>query len=127
LDAPVGQVSEPPIGELFGRLGEDGRAFVQAEIGLVKAIARHRIGGARNGMIALVAGILLLNAALIALVVSIALALAPLVGPLLGGIITFVGVAVIAALVARWGAGRMSALGGDAEERAALAGAEPKR
>jgi hypothetical protein len=127
LDAPVGQVAEPPIGELFGRLGEDGRAFVQAEIGLVKAIARHRIDAARNGMIALVAGILLLNAALIALVVSIALALAPVVGPLLGGLVTFAGVAAIAALLARWGAGRMSALAGDAEERAALAGAEPKR
>jgi hypothetical protein len=127
LDAPATHVAEPPIGELFGRLGEDGRAFVQAEIGLVRAIARHRIGAARNGLIALVAGILLLNAALITLIVSIALALAPLVGPLLAGLITFAATALVAALLGWWGAGRMSALGGDAEEKAALAGTEPRR
>jgi hypothetical protein len=127
LDASSTQVAEKPIGELFGRLGEDGRAFVRAEIGLVKAIARHRIGAARNGVIALVAGILLLNAALITLIVSIALALAPLVGSLLAGLITFAGTALVAALLAWWGAGRMSALGGDAEEQAALAAAERGR
>jgi hypothetical protein len=120
-------VSERPIGELFGRLGEDGRAFVQAELGLVKAIARHRIGAAKNGAIAVLVAILLVNAALITLVVSIALALAPHVGPLLAGIITFVGTALLAGLLAWWGAGRLGALGGDAEERAALAGPGPRR
>jgi hypothetical protein len=126
LDAPTGNTAETSIGELFGRLGDEGRAFVQAELGLVKAIARHRIGAARNGAIALVAGILLINAALIALIVSIVLALATRVGPLLGGLITFVGVAIVAGLMIWWGAGRMSVLGGDAQDRAALAGSEPR-
>jgi hypothetical protein len=108
------------VGELFGRLGEDGRAFVQAEIGLLKAIAARRIANARSGAIALISAILLVNAALIALVVSIALALALHVGPLLGGLITFAGVSVIAGLLGWWGVGRLGALGGDAEERAAL-------
>jgi len=76
LDAPVETPTESSVGELFGRLGEDGRAFVQAEVGLVKAIAAHRIAKARNGGIALLVAILLINAAIIALVVSIALALA---------------------------------------------------
>jgi hypothetical protein len=126
LDAQAGNEAESSIGELFGRLGENGRAFLQAEIGLVKAIARHRIGAARNGAIALVVGILLANAALIALVVSIALALALRFGPLLGGLITFIGVGLIAGLLIWWGAGRMSVLGGDAEERAALSGRETR-
>ncbi|MDB5720762.1 MAG: hypothetical protein JWP15_1380 [Alphaproteobacteria bacterium] len=108
------------MGELFGRLGDEGRAFVQAEIGLVKAIAAHRIGNARNGVIALIVGLLLINAASISLVVSIALALAASLGPLLGGLITFAGVSILAGLLIWWGARRMKALGGDAEERAAL-------
>jgi hypothetical protein len=116
----VGKPPESSVGELFGRLGEDGRAFVQAEIGLVKAIAAHRIANARNGGIALVVAILLINAAIIALVVSIALALALHLGPLLGGLITFVGVLVIAGVLGWWGVGRLGALAGDAEERAAL-------
>lgn len=124
MDAPGGNPSQRSIGELFGRLGEDGRAFVQAEIGLAKAIVRHRIGAARNGAIALVLAILLINAALITLVVSIALALALRFGPLLAGIITFVGVTIVAGLLAWWGSGRLGALGGDAEERAALAARE---
>ena len=127
LDAPAGKPHESSIGELFGRVGDDARAFVTAELGLVKAIARHRIGAARNGAIALVVAILLVNAALITLIVSIALALATKMGPLLGGIVTFVGVAILAGLLAWWGAGRLSALGGDPEERATLAKAEIKR
>jgi hypothetical protein len=121
LDAPAGKPTESSVGELFGRLGEDGRAFVQAEIGLVKAIAVHRIGNARNGAIALFLALLLVNAAVIALAVSIALALALHLGPLLGGLITFAGICLIAALLGWWGVGRLGALAGDAEERAALA------
>ena len=124
MDEPAGPVAEPPIGELFGRLGEDGRAFVQAELGLVKAIARHRVTAARSGAIALLLAILLVNAALIALVVSIAMAIAIELGLLLGGLITFAAVSAIAGLLAWWGSGRLSALGGDAEEKAALAVAE---
>ena len=119
MDAPAGKPAEASIGELFGRVGDEGRAFVRAEIGLLTAIARHRIAASRNGAIAIVAGILLINAALIALVVSIALELALRVGPLLGGAITFVGVGLVAGLLLWWGAGRLRALGGDAEERAA--------
>ena len=126
MDEPAGPVAEPPIGELFGRLGEDGRAFVQAELGLIKAIARHRIAAARSGAIALLLAVLLANAALIALVVSIAMAIATELGPLLGGLITFAGVGVIAGLLGWWGAGRLSALGGGVEEQVALAAGERK-
>jgi hypothetical protein len=112
---------EASIGDLFTRLKEDGSAFLKAEAGLYRAIARHRIGKARNGVIALVAAIFLLNAALITLMVCIALALATLVGPLLAGIITFAAVGIVGFLLVRWGAGKLAALAGDEEERAALA------
>jgi hypothetical protein len=112
---------EASIGDLFSRLTEDGRAYVRAEVALYGAIARRRVGKARNGAIALVAAIFLLNAALITLIVCIALALATLIGPLLAGIATFVGVGIIAFLLVRWGAGKLAALSGDEEERAALA------
>ena len=120
MDAPRG-VPEASIGDLFSRLKEDGTAYVRAEVGLFSAIARHRVGKARNGAIALVAAIFLLNAALITLVVCIALALATLIGPLLAGIATFLAVGVIAFLLVRWGAGKLTALSGDQEEKAALA------
>jgi hypothetical protein len=112
---------EASIGDLFSRLKEDGSAYVKAEMGLFAAIARHRVGKARSGFVALVAAIFLLNAALIALLVSIVAALALKVGPLAAGAITFVAVAVIAFLLVRWGAGKLSALSGDEEEKAALA------
>ncbi len=123
MDAPRG-MPEASIGDLFSRLKEDGKAFAQAEVGLYRAIARRRAGKARNGAIALVAAYLLLNAALITLIVCIALALATLIGPLLAGLATFAGIGLIAFLLVRWGAGKLSALSGDEEERAALAAGE---
>jgi hypothetical protein len=123
LDARSG-FGERSIGDLFGSLAQEGKAYVSAEVDLYRTIARRRVGKARNGAIALVAAIFLLNAALITLVVCIALALATLIGPLLAGIGTFVGVGMIAFLLVRYGAGKLSALGGDEEERAALAAGE---
>ena len=123
MDAPRG-VPEASIGDLFSRLSEDGKAFARAELGLYRAIARRRIGKAAGGAIALVAACLLLNAALITLIVCAAFALATLIGPLLAGLATFAIVGVIAFLLVRWGAGKLGALGGDEEERAALAAGE---
>ena len=124
MDAQTGHTQEPSIGDLFGQLANDGRAFLRAEAGLYQAIARRRIGKARNGAIALLAAIFLLNAALITLLVCIALALALVVGPLLAGIITFAAIAVLAFFLVRYGAGKLKALSGDAEEQAALAAGE---
>jgi hypothetical protein len=112
------------IGDLFARLTEDGKAFARAEVGLYRAIAKRRIGKAAGGAIALVAAYLLLNAALITLIVCIAMALATLIGPLLAGLATFAVVGLIAFLLVRWGAGKLSALGGDEEEKAALTAGE---
>jgi hypothetical protein len=122
MDAPAGRPEESSIGELFGRLAEDGRGFVEAEIGLYKAVAVRRAGLARNGAIALVVALFLVNAALVALLVGFGLQLAAWVGPALGGLIVFVVAAGIGFALVRYGAGKLGALGGDAEERAALRG-----
>jgi fatty acid desaturase len=119
-----GPVEESSIGELFGRLAEDGKAYVRAEANLYRAIALRRVGQARNGAIALVAALLLVNAALIALLVGFALQLGKWIGPALGGLVVFLVVAAVGFLLVRYGAARLGALGGDADERAALGKAE---
>jgi hypothetical protein len=121
---PASKPPEPSIGDLFGRLADEGKAYVRAEAGVYKAIAARRVGNARSGAIALVAAFLLLNAALITLLVCLAVGLAPLVGPVLAGLIVFAAVAIVSFVLVRFGAARLKALGGDAEERAALAAGE---
>ena len=123
MDAPA-TTNESSIGDLFGRLADDGRAFASAEVSLYKAIAKRRAGKAAPGAAALVGAVFLLNAALVTLTVCLALALALLIGPLLAGIAVFVLLAIISYLLMRYGMSKMQALGGDAEEKAALAAAE---
>jgi len=117
-------MSESSIGELFGRVTEDARAFARAEIALYRTIATHRVSKARNGAIALVAALFLVNAALITLFVCIALALALHIGPLLAGLAVFVVVGIVGFVLVRYGIGKMAALSGDPEEKAALATGE---
>ncbi|WP_167737316.1 phage holin family protein [Sphingomonas parva] len=124
MDARVGNVGESSIGELFGRATEQAKDFARSEIGLYKAIASYRVSKARNGAIALVAALFLVNAALITLLVCIAMALALHIGPLLAGLAVFVAVGILGFFLVRFGIGKMAALSGDAEERAALAAGE---
>ena len=124
MDARVSRPAEPSIGELFGRLAEDGKAFARAEANLYKTIATRRVGLAKNGAIALVAALFLVNAALIAFMVGLAMQLAKWVGPALGGLILFVVVGILGFVLVRYGIGKLGALGGDAEERSALAAGE---
>lgn len=124
MDAPASTTTESSIGDLFGRLADDGRAFARAEIGLYQAIARRRAGKAAPGAAAIVGAVFLLNAALVTLTVCLALALALLIGPLLAGIAVFLLLAIVSYVLVRWGMTRLQALSGDAEEKAALAGGE---
>ena len=121
MDAELGTSPERSIGDLFGQLAADGRAFVRAEAGLYGAIARRRAGKAAGGVAALVAAVFLLNAALVTLLVCVAWAIEPFVGPLAAGLITFAVIGIVAFLLVRYGLGKMKALSGDSEERAALA------
>jgi hypothetical protein len=123
LDASAGN-EESSLGELFGRVSDDARAYAAAEAKLYQAIARRRLGRARNGAIALVAAVLLANTALLVLFVGLSLELALHVGPAVAGLIVTAILLVIAFLLVRFRAGKLGALSGDAEERAALQAGE---
>jgi hypothetical protein len=126
LDSPTGS-QERSIGELFGQLSDDARSYAAAEAKLYQAIARRRIGRARNGAIALVVAALIANAALSVLLIGLAFELADHLGsPALGALIVTVIVLGIAFLLVRYGASKLSALGGDPEEQAALKAGEKR-
>ncbi len=116
--------TDRPIGELFGQLVEDGRDLVRTEVGLYKKIALYRVGKAKTGAIALVAGGFLAYAGLIAFLVGIVMGLADLVGPVLGGLIVLVVTSILAFILFRFGAAKLAALGGDPDEMAAIAAGE---
>jgi hypothetical protein len=123
LDPHAGN-QERSIGDLFGQLSDDARSYAAAEAKLYQAIARRRVGRARNGAIALVVAALLANATLSVLLIGLSLELALHVGPALGGLIVTLVVLGIAFLLIRYGAGKLGALSGDAEEQAALKAGE---
>jgi Putative Actinobacterial Holin-X, holin superfamily III len=123
LDSPAG-TQERSIGELFGQLSDDARSYAAAEAKLYQAIARRRVGRARNGAIALVVAALLANAALIVLLIGFSLELALYINPALAGLAVTLVVLGIAFFLVRYGAAKLGALGGDPEERAALQAGE---
>ena len=124
MDAPAQDPRDESIGDLFGRLIEDGRTYARAEIDLLKEIARHRAGRARTGLILLVAGGVLLFSSLIALILGLVLGLAAATGPLLAGIIVAAALAGIGYLLIRFGLAGVRALGGEEDERQAIARGE---
>ena len=81
------EVDERPIGELFGRLIDEGKAYARAELGLAKATAEAKAEAARWPALLGAASLLFLMAGVIVLCMTLALALATLVGPLAGGLI----------------------------------------
>jgi hypothetical protein len=114
------------IGELVSRLTEDGRAYARAELDLVKQIARRRAAKAKSGAVLLGAGLVLVLCSLTALVLALVLGLATLIGPFGAGMVVFLALAISGGLLARSGVKGLAALGGDEEEKAALARAEAR-
>jgi hypothetical protein len=81
------EVEEKPIGELFGRLIDEGKAYAKAELGLAKATAEAKAEAARKPVMLGAASLLFLIAGVVVLCITLALALATLIGPLAGGLI----------------------------------------
>lgn len=80
---------ERPIGEIVHQLVEDGKAYVGAEIALLKATASAKAGAFKIPAILFGAAFLLLQAAVTVLGVATFLALLPLVGPFFAGLLAF--------------------------------------
>ena len=80
-------VDEAPIGELFGRLVEQGKGYARAEVGLAKAIASAKADAIKLPAILLGAALLFVIAGVVVFCMTIALSLATLIGPLAGGLV----------------------------------------
>jgi len=95
-------VEEKPIGELFGKLIDDGKAYAKAELGLAKATAEAKANAAKKPALLGAAALLFLIAGVVVLCMTLALALATLVGPLAGGLIAALATFGIAGLLGLW-------------------------
>lgn len=120
MDGPAGDPRDESIGDLFGRLVDDGKIYAKAEIDLYREIALHRAGRARTGLIALVAGAVLLLSSLTALILGLVLGLAALIGPLLAGFAIAAALALAGYVLVRFGVSGLRALAGEEGERQAL-------
>lgn len=78
---------ETPIGEIAGRLIDQGKSYARAEYGLAKAIATAKVETAKIPALLLAVALLFAIAGVSTFCITIALALATLIGPLAGGLI----------------------------------------
>ncbi len=85
--AEGGGEDEKPIGELFGQLIDEGKAYARAELGLARAVAESKAGAAKKPALLAAGSLLFLVAGVVVLCMTLALALATLVGPFAGGLI----------------------------------------
>jgi len=108
------------IGDLVGRLVEDGRDYAKAEFNLYRAIVEYRALRARRAVVMLAIGWFLLIAAMSALTIGAMIALSLKIGPLLAGLAVFVPLALAGYALAHYGWAGMRGLGRDAPEAAAI-------
>lgn len=93
--------------DLVGRLVDDARGVVSAEVELYKAKAGERVSAYRSAAVFFVAAGVLALAALVALLVGLILTLSTLIGPGYATAIVVVAVLVIAAVLAIVGKSRL--------------------
>ncbi|MFN3944036.1 MAG: phage holin family protein [Allosphingosinicella sp.] len=127
MDARTQLPPDESIGDLIGQLIEDGRTYARAEVNLYKQIAAYRASKAKNGIAALGAAAVLGLSALTAITVGLVMGLAVIIGPVAAGIAVAAAYGIVAFVLLRWGLGKMSALGGDEDERKALEDGEIAR
>ena len=120
MDGPDADPREESIGDLIGRLVEDGRAYAEAELKLVKAIAEYRAQRAGRALGLLAVGVFLALSAATALVVGAVLGLSLYMHPFLAGLLVAAVLAGGGYLLAMAGLKGMNGLGRDQAEQAAL-------
>ena len=99
---PAEPGEERPIGELVHQLVEDGKAYAQAEVGVVKAIAAQKAGALALPVALFAVAFMLVQAGVNALAVGVLLAIEPALGPLLAGLLAFLIFGAIAGGLAWW-------------------------
>lgn len=78
---------EAPIGELFGRLVDDGKAYAKAELNLARATAEAKAEAIKKPLALGAIALLFVQAGVVVFGITIAMALATLIGPLAGGLV----------------------------------------
>ena len=95
--------ADSSIGDLASQLVDDAKAYARAEVGVAKAIASEKANAAKVPLILLVGSLFVAMGALNALCIAIFVTLAALLGPLAAGIVAFVLIGGIAAVMAWFG------------------------
>jgi hypothetical protein len=120
LDGPAGDPREESIGDLVGRLVEDGRAYAEAELELIKAIAEYRALRARRALVALAAGWFLLVSSMTALLIGAVTGLSQHMSPFLSGLAVGVPMAAAGYGLVSYGWTGIKGLGRDKAEQEAI-------
>lgn len=97
-----GDPADLTVGPLFHRLLDDGRAYVRAEVDVVRATTKARIGSARNAIIVAVAAIFVVQAGLTLLFMALGSALALILGVWAGQLLAAVIAFLIAGLMVKY-------------------------
>ena len=96
---PQPPVSERPIGDIVSDIVDDGKAYARAELDVAKATAVAKASALKTPAILLVAAMFVGMAALNALAVAIFVILAMVMSPLLAGLLAFLLIGGLAALL----------------------------
>lgn len=99
--------NERSFGELASQLIDDGKAYARAEVDLAKSIAADKTKTIRISAIFLAAAAVVAMGAFNALCFGIFVGLAMLMNPVLAGIVAFVLIGAIAALLAWFGVSKL--------------------
>jgi len=108
---PAGEGPSGPgdrsFGELASQLVDDAKSYARAEVDLAKAVAAEKTKTLRVSAILLVAAAFVAMAAVNALCFGIFVGLAMLMNPVLAGIVAFVLIGAVAALLAWFGIAKL--------------------
>jgi hypothetical protein len=126
LDEPAGDPREESIGDLIGRLIEDGKSYAEAEFELVRAIAEYRALRARRALVSLAVGWFLLVTSTTAVVMGAVLSLGNRMDPVWAGLLVGMPLAAGGYALVSYGWGGIKGLVRDkAEQQAIDKGATP--
>lgn len=120
MDQPDPEPQAESIGDLIGRLVEDGRSYAEAELELLKAIAAYRAQRARHALVSLAIGWFLLVTSTTAVVMGAVLSLSLRLDPFWAGLIVGVPLAAGGYALVRIGWAGVKGLARDSEEQQAI-------
>jgi len=120
LDGPAGDPRDESIGDLLGRLIDDGRSYAEAELELYKAIAAYRGVRARRALVALAASRFLPVSSVTALMIGMVTGLSQYLSPFLAGLAVGVPMAGAGYALVSYGWSGVKGLGRDKGEREAI-------